>query len=299
MQNPTYVATPLLIQFYCAGETELVWGEDAGFFYESFSSRDTVTNLSSATIMLPPAADEMLHTFELFDAGPDGSSEPIRFFIRDESPVNVVFNRRLRNAFLNVEGTVTLGNATNGFEIADSQVNCRSLVVRSRVFIVRSSSQAQAVEITTETYEQIPPMIELQTRGPGRLAVSWPGARLYPWTRFVAEATDDTRRRTGQDSFLALRRILGWFRRDKKEDLARYRDLIRNVVVGENVLRQFMLKFLIERGTIFPDGPLYKLNISRLTAAGLNYSDLRQGRETESITRFLEEFEVWLEQQIG
>jgi hypothetical protein len=299
MQKPTYVATPLLIQFYRADGHELVWGEDAGFFYESFSSRDTVTNLSSTAILLPPTSDAVSHTFELFDAGPEGAPEPTRLFVRGDSPVNVVFSRRLRQAVLIVEGVVTLGNATNGFEITDSEIICRTLVVRSRVFIVRSSTQAQAVEMRAETYEQIPPTIDVQTRGPGRLAVSWPGAKLYPWATFVAEATGDTQRRIEQDSFLGLRRILAWFRRDKKEDLARHRDLIRNVAVGENFLRQRMLEFLIHRGIIFEDEPLFKVNISMLSAAGINYSDLRQGRATESISRFLEEFEFWLERLEG
>jgi len=298
MQAPDYVATPLLIYFYRADETELVYGDDVGFFYESFSSRDTVSNLSRRVVVRPPSLEgEFTHTLELYEASMSSGSESVLLYIREGSPVNVVFSRRLRNARLRVNGTVTLGSSTNEFEITDSNVNCQTLVIRSKVFVVQSSAHAQEVVLTAQSYQPIPPTINVQVRGPGRLAVSWPGARRYPWATYTPQFDGGGGGRFQHDAFLALRGILSWFRRDKKEDMARHRDLIRNAEVGQNAIKRAMLLFLFDRGILYEEQPLYKLNMEVLAQIGINYSDLQRGNETPAIAGFLQAFEDWLEEE--
>jgi hypothetical protein len=84
LARPQFSPTPLLLQFYQADETELVDGEDIGFLYESFSSRDHVHRLTSATLMFPPDANGAeLHRLELFDSG-DADGEHIVLHVRNQ-----------------------------------------------------------------------------------------------------------------------------------------------------------------------------------------------------------------------
>jgi hypothetical protein len=300
LQLPTYVATPLLLQFYKADGTELIWGEDAGFFYESVSSRDTITNLSSAIIMLPPSVSgNKLHAFELFDDESIENGTVITLYIRNSTATNIVFNRRMRNALLSVDGTLTLGHESNDFEITDSEILCKNLELRSSTLIVQSAYIGQATTIRAKEYTQIPPTLEIRKRGPGALFVSWPSAKQHPWSSFAYEGNGDSKDEFGLDAYLGLRRIFTWFKRDKKIDLARHQDLIRNAAVGDNRLRQLLLQYLIELQIIFEDHPLLKVNTQLMSRFGINYSDLRKCNKTQSIDSFLMSFRKWIDKKAG
>lgn len=101
METPQYVATPLLIQFYRADGNELVSGNDLDFLYESFMSRDTFLDLSSAMIVVAPGSQSILHRVELYDIPTENEEyvEPIALYVRKEDPLSISFRRRLRNAF--------------------------------------------------------------------------------------------------------------------------------------------------------------------------------------------------------
>ena len=93
---------------------------------------------------------------------------------------------------------------------------------------------------------------------------------------------------------MALRRILSFFRRDKKEDFARYKELIDNKVVGNNPLRQQMRDYLIsEKIMRFRGEPLYYIDMERLEQAGINWTALRRSEPNPKTIRFIEKFLQW------
>ena len=186
MQQPKYVATPLLIRFYCADGTNLIHGEDAGFFYESATSRDTVSNLATVILLLPPSmSDTKNHVLDfLREDAPSGEFDLPTLYIRPSKNLEIVFNRRLRNGLIYFDGQVTLGHPGNDFEIADSEIACTTIKINSKTFIAQSSFAAESVVIRADNYAQLLPMVDPQVRGPGSLSVAWPSSNQYPWASF-------------------------------------------------------------------------------------------------------------------
>jgi len=300
LQVSTYVATPLFVQFYIADGTDLIWGEDAGFFYESVASRDTISNLSSAITVIPPSVSgNALHVFELYEDGSVEDNATIFLYIRKDTSTNIVFNRRIKNALLSVEGKVTLGNESNDFEISDCEIVSTEFELRSNNLIVQSTNTGQSTIIKALAYTQVAPVVDIQRKGPGSVYVSWPGSKQYPWSNYANEAKGDNKDDFSTDAYLALRRIFTWFKRDKKVDLARHKDLIQNAVVGDNPLRQLLLDYLIETEIIFRDHPLLKINVLAMSRHGINYSDLRKCKKNQSIDSFLLSFRKWIDKKAG
>lgn len=67
-----------------------------------------------------------------------------------------------------------------------------------------------------------------------------------------------------------------------------------DAMVRDNELRRRMLEFLKEQGVIYEEGPLYKLDRSALDLEGINYDDVRRGRRSSAINKFLNKWENWL-----
>lgn len=192
--------------------------------------------------------------------------------------------------FLEINGRVILGTQFGEFEITDAEIICDDIELRSKLFVVHSSSQGQAVRIVAANYTQVPASIDIKTRGPGTLEVFWPGGNQYPWARYYIDQAAPRERVEVADAFLGLRRILTWFRRDRKHDFARHRDLINNVAVGEHVLRRALLGYLFDRQIIYEVAPLYIFDENVATRAGINWPDIRSGRMTDQVREFLEPF---------
>lgn len=301
METPQYVATPLLIQFYRADGTELVLPSDIDFLYESFVSRDTALELTSAMIVVSPEdVQTALHRIEFYDEPSlnniNDYNEPITLYVRKEDPLAFQFRRRLRNAFLDIQGRVVLGTPFGEFEATDIEMTCTELELRSKMFIVHSASQGQSVRIVAGRYIQIPTSVDVKTRGPGVLEIFWPGGTQYPWAQYFTDDAAHGNNFEVVDAFLGLRRILTWFRRDRRHDFARHMDLINNVAVGENALRQSLLRYLLDRRIIYEADPLYIFDENLATRAGINWADIRSGRITDQISSFLEPFMAGLQE---
>jgi len=293
MEMPQYVATPLLIQFYRTDGTDLVSSCDIDFLYESYMSRDTAFELRSVMIVVSPDdAQSLLHRIEFYDEPSINNDyiEPITLYVRKETPLTFHFRRRLRNAFLEIEGRVVLGTESGEFEAADLEIACDEIEFRSKLFIVHSAAEGQSVRIVAGRYIQISPSIAVKHRGPGILEISWPGGTQYPWSQYSADDAAQLADVGIVDAFLGLRRILTWFRRDRRHDFARHVDLINNVAVGDHVLRQRLLQYLLDRHVIYEVTPLYILDENVATGSGINWEDIRRGRITDQIRGFLEPF---------
>jgi len=137
--------------------------------------------------------------------------------------------------------------------------------------------------------QQASATLRVERKGVGSLVINWPEGSQHPWAQYYSEKVD-TESADRPGAMLALRRILTWFRKDKKANFARYKDLVDNVAVGENPFRQRMLQFLRQRNIILDNAPLYVLNTNLAQQVGINWMDLRSGKLTPEVIPFLDEF---------
>jgi hypothetical protein len=302
LDAPRYAPTPLLVNFYADMANKKAIGEHAGYLYESAVSRHGI-NARARTLVYPAPADGdteagSMHRLEVFDEGDEGAGESsvrvvamqLDLVVTDDHPV--VFTRRLRYANITVAGRVILGKAGNEFEIASSEITSSSLEIGASVIVARTRGRGDRIIIATDGYDQRHSNLRVEQKGQGELIISWPSGQLHPWGPYYRnQVLDERPDATG--ALHALMRILSWFKRDKKEDFARYKLLIDNVAVGRSPVRQRLLDYLISQGIITADNRFYKLNMTRARQAGINREDLRAGNMTESLALFLQNFLEW------
>jgi len=122
--------------------------------------------------------------------------------------------------------------------------------------------------------------------------ISWPEGKKYPWAPYyvdqiVYESTDI------QGSFMALHRILRYFKKDKFKKFSKARILIDNVAVGSSETRQKMLEYLKKFKIINIREQMYILDIDKAGQLGINWTDLREQQMTNTLYEFLEKFTEW------
>ena len=88
--------------------------------------------------------------------------------------------------------------------------------------------------------------------------------------------------------FHKLKNIIGWFRSHSKGDLARYRELIDNVVVGSNLTSKKIVDKLLKHGIFYIDESKYFINSNKMTEIlGVSRDSLMNNEITDKVKEFL------------
>lgn len=88
--------------------------------------------------------------------------------------------------------------------------------------------------------------------------------------------------------FHKLKNIIGWFRSHSKGDLARYKELIDNVVVGNNPTSKKIVNKLLKNGIFYIDESKYFINSGKMTEIlGLSRDSLMNNEITDKVREFL------------
>lgn len=173
-------------------------------------------------------------------------------------------------------------------ELSDVEIQASRLNIQTGVLSIRSYKQGEAVNIQLEHPVEHLPNLRVDVKPGASLAVSWPGAEQYPWSEFVDHGIFEESRDT-IGAMLALRRILVWFKKDKKDTFAKFRDHIDNVVVGDKEVRREMLAFLMEKRVIRLNGEFYTLVPEEAHKAGINWVALRSPIPSGKILNLINE----------
>lgn len=296
LDEPSCPVSPMLAQFYMHCARGSAPGDLAGYLYESAVARHGIRACPRMILIAPDCHDgtSTAHRLEVFDDLSDGSCLPttspadVAFDLLVDRQHPVVFSRQLRHAVLVVRGQLVLGSPHVDFEMTDVEVISDSLTFRSSRVVVRTSGGV-GVTLKALQYTQIPAALRVDKLGDGPLSISWPGGDTYPWSRyFVGELHEEPQSVEG--ALLALRKILTWFRRDKRSDLARYKLLIDNVAVGCSKFRACLRDYLIRERILVESGCLYKLDVQRAQSVGINWRDVRDCKASPALKGFLEGF---------
>lgn len=285
-----FVPTSLLFDFYrLAGpEGALGPGRHAGYLYESATAW-AAGRLETQTLLIAPSNGEG-HHLEIRRQGDDRQPESVVSVQLDvASGMPVAFRRRLMSALIDVRGPVILGPAGGEIELSDVHLRCEKLIVTARAIRVRAGRTGDEVVLAAGEYSHTAGTLLVDKKGDGILSVDWPGGEHHPWSPYYkARPADEKYDRSG--AALALYRILRWMRRDGKEELAKFSQMIDNVVAAGQEIRQEMLQYLLDTGVLRFEAEMYVLDSAVSGSVGINWSDLRQGRVSAQLGQYLDEF---------
>jgi len=287
LEENVFVPTPLFADFYYLACGGLGLGSHAGFLYESAVARFDLQHSLLSTLVSPENGNG-IHSFVIAAGDNTDVSDVLRIKLQVNSEAPLTFRQRLRSAVLNVRGPVVFASGSQ-FEVADVEANVQELDFRTPLLSVRSYKGGQDVSLQSETQPSQSAQLRLEVKGDAELRVKWPGAHRHPWASYFSDALfEEERDRHG--AMLALRRILIWFRKDRKEDLAKFREFIDNIVIGHSAVRKRMLEFLLKKGILREDGKLYALSSDDAQRFGLNWASLRSTVPTPAVLPLLDEF---------
>ncbi len=294
MVRPEYVPTPLLLRFYRAEESDVGSGGDGdvnvfdadhfGYMYESFASGASVDGPDNLVVVTPPSpsTNEKLHSVEFYPPSDEANEsngeddEVFSLYANTEGENNDIrIPRRVEHASIYSDNKVVIGSDNNPFEISDTEIFCEKLEIRSQKIIVRAKSKSHSVVLRSRSKPDIPPNMEIKVRSDEKeeecLKVYWPGGKSYPWSKYYKNIFDKGDISI-DDTFYALRRILMCFRRDRRDNLARHKDMIDQRVVGKSQTKIEAFRFLKEKGVIYEENYLYKVDINKARENDINWS---------------------------
>jgi hypothetical protein len=285
---PTMLS-PLFAGFYSGACGGIGKGTHATYLYESAIARYGLEAGVLSTVVAPGENQDM-HELVITpeDRGSPGS-EPfsIRMTVSSEQPL--VFGHRLSNAYIVTPSVLILGRADANIELSNVEVSAGSLDIRASKLIVRRHATEHVVVMQAGAVSEKLSLVKVEAPDRTALVVRWPGAERFPWAPYHRDAPF-AEQLNPQGAMLALRRILTWFRRDRKEEFKRYRDLIDNVAVGHNRTRQAMLAFLMDRGVLRLDGRMYTFDDEAARRHGINWSALSRTEPAGPLATLIDDF---------
>ena len=267
-----HAPNPFLIDFYGAGEGDLVKSEHVGLIFESVLAKSKIGESVRLSIV-----DEQPGVVSVEIVRSDAKREISSLeFLADSSGV-VRLGRRLSNVFIEAEdlylelGTGEVLELVSPVSISCSilQLSCISVVAKSDAGDEEGVINLEALEVVTD-----PALAAPIVREGVSLQVTWPDSGVYPWTEFSLAETQvfdpDLSR-----MLRIFRRLVMAFRSHSKGRLARFRDKIEHsrMLKGEDGRR--LLEKLSKDKVLSLEGAMYYLDADALGAkTGASFLDV-------------------------
>jgi hypothetical protein len=270
MAQPLY--TPILASLYHAAGSGEADANDAELLYESANAG--ALNGQSGLLMFLSEQSPGRLALEIASDESDPLGERLVF---DASiPAEVRFLRRLNNAQVIVTSSVVLGRRDQGFDISESEVQAKSIRIESNRISVRSET-GRPTHIEATEAVVAPPTLKVDLQAKGLLTVSWPGSKNYPWTAYSVESRAQDANVNAETTLHVVARILGWFRKDRRKEYGRYRDLIVKHVVGQSTTARYALGFIEHIGALSESGNLFFIDTNILDSYEVSWQKIQSG----------------------
>ena len=283
MAQPLY--TPILASLYHSAGAGKADANDAELLYES-ANAGALNGQSSLLVFSNEQGSSDL-TLEIASDESDPLGE--RLVFDAVTPAEIHFLRRLHNAQVIVTTSVVLGRRDQGFDISKSEVHAASLRLETNMLSVRGESgRPTHIEVTEAVVA--PPTLKVNVQSPDLLTVSWPGSKNYPWTAYSAESRTKETIVDVRTTLHVIARILGWFRKDRRKDYGRYRDLIVKHVVGQSPTARYALGFIDHIGALSQSGNLFFINTDILDNYEVSWQKIQSGTVSDKAISAVESY---------
>lgn len=275
LENPVVIASSVLFDIYNENSGGNVHVDHVSAIYDSFAS-----SLGKSECFVDIYDDQGGPVMVL---GRSGRECELRLI----GSGYISISGGLYNAQIETGLGVSL-EARDRFEVGSSYISVGSVELRCTALGIRGDVTISAGRIEAPANPVVPKL-----RHPdARLLVSFPGAERYPWSAYRCELVDEGAEDDALRMAHTVSRILRWFRKDRRAEFARYRDLIRKHIVGKGEVAQKAFAFLEQIGAVEERGSLYVLREDALERYGIRWA----GATTEPSAQLLHEIRNYLVQ---
>ncbi len=288
----SYLPSPLLGRFLIAlsprsGEgSPTIAPEFVGLLFDSLSA-SAVRSGDVLFWLLNTSANETRGQIVTQEGGID----EVQFIVDQNRSDPVRFWRSLSNADVTVSGGVLLGIPGQTLTLGPFvSLQTDLLDVQAAEIVVVGDSDSY-VELFADQQLNTDPNTRLKVYTEGEFGVSWEPL-VHPWFQYAVERPDTESQSAAQAVFPDLVRILRQFRKHRRGQFARKRELIDNVIVGRDhsdrsIERANLVAFLLDRGVLGVSGGFYVLDLDPL---GMTWEDVKRQQITEAAADLLAEF---------
>jgi len=280
--------TPLFWQYYLSSRKEkTIDGEHVGIMCESaIAGKKSGEDLITAIYNTMDGA-ELSTIVQL------GEQDKTLFYnckIITNSAGDIHFPFHMKNMFIKCDKKIILGSGSNDFLITNTSINVKEIEFRCKKLTIRCDERDKPITIYSSIKVKHPDALKVNKIGEGDLIISWPEGNKFPWAEHYKEI-ETLEEKNVDNLLLSLRQILKWFRKDRRDSIARYADFIDNVAINGNSLNKRMLEYLFDTHVIWKDGGLYKLSHKVAEKNGINFSSMKNMVCNDLLQSFLEKFD--------
>ncbi|MYF05638.1 MAG: hypothetical protein F4230_11985 [Holophagales bacterium] len=273
-------ANPFLSVFYPGkGETTFP-SEHVGVVYASVRSRLKLTEAATLSVIGGAERDG--------DSFPGDSSAEVEISLFGEKQDDVatgaidgagvlVLGAHVADAHIYLpDGTVELGSGSEATVAGPVSIECSALSIDAQNIVVESARGDQESSVFLQAEEGVGHCpSNLTVREGVSLAVCWPGAEIYPWTRFAKglPEIDDV---AISEALRRFRMFMSVFRGGKGRGLSRSRSKIESGRMTKGA-GEVVLEALLREGILSRDDKSYFLSTDVLgEKLGVNWVDCQQ-----------------------
>lgn len=268
--RPLY--TPILASLYHDSSVGKASAEDVEMLYES-ANAGSVSSQSSLLLYISEDDPKTL-SIEIASEDINPLAESLKFYA--PNPDCISFARRLNNAHVITTSTVVLGQKDQEFELVDCEVSAPLVRIETDRVRVRSE-RGGLTRIESIDNIQAPPALKIDASSASSFSVVAPNSKVYPWTPYSSEKLDDLKTVDVETTLHVIARILGWFRKDRRKDYGRYKDLIIKHVVGSSPTARYALGFIKHVGALSEGANLYFIDTDILDSYEVSWQKIRSG----------------------
>jgi hypothetical protein len=270
--------TALFWKFYLSvREKKQIEGYDIGIIYESILAQNA--NLTKAAI------------YDFYDK--DGRKVTCLRYGKFDSlfEVNIesdlTFYHHLKNMTIKTAAGLIIDSTD--FSIFNTEIDVSSLKINAKKIEIICNDVEKIVEVYASKMV-FGDNLEINNKyGKEGLIVSSPDGKVYPWIEYFREK-NVLEIKSLATAFMALRKILKWFRKDRYDYIACNAEFIRSVVTNNNPFNLEMLKYLLETHAIWEEQGLFKIAPKESERKGINFNSLKGLNLNEKLKKYLEEF---------
>jgi hypothetical protein len=242
-----------------------------GFLIDSFFSRGYGIESDSQAFVFQ---NEVNSIALMIWTGFKGGIPEKNTVIFNTSNETIKFGSKIRNTTIICKLDVSIGVSDHPLDINNTEIFAQNLIFNSKDINIRSREGSEHVLFSAEKFYFINPSATLSCPDKKRLGVISPNPLNYQLKGFEFSITGSSRFSSNKKISTAhenLIRIIRWFRKDKKQEFARYKDLIDNIAVGGDIERKSLIDFLKKLKIIQTRDSLYVMSSENINKYGLSW----------------------------
>ena len=277
--------TPILATLYHSTSGGVANASDIELLYESANS-GSVSGQSSLLLFV---SEENPSNLSIEIASDEGNAlgESLSFLAKN--PPEVSFTRRISNAQLVTSGVVNFGRKDQTFDFIDSEVSAQQVRFQAaRVRVRAEASGSNRIESVESI--QSPTGMKLDVQSQDSLCVVAPNSKSFPWTSYSGGSVSVSGSVDVETTLHVMARVLGWFRKDRREEYGRYKDLIVKHVVGSSPTARYALGFIQHIGALSESNNLYFVDTNKLDDLELSWQKIRNGTVSHTAKAAVESY---------